>query len=78
MLTRSGIRVAMVAVLALAAAALPAHAEFRSVRIQVLDRGQADGIVIRTPNNKWVVIDAGSNNSQAHAMREAPAHGETT
>ncbi len=36
-----------------------AHAE--SVRIQVIDVGQADGIVIRTPNKqKWIVIDAGS------------------
>ena len=26
-----------------------AYAEFKSVRVQVLDRGQADGIVIRTP-----------------------------
>ena len=25
---------------------------------QVLDRGQADGILIRTPNQQWVVIDA--------------------
>ena len=31
-----------------------------SVRVQVVDVGQADGIVIRTPNkNNWIVIDAG-------------------
>ncbi len=36
----------------------PALAE--SVRVQVIDVGQADGIVIRTPSNdNWVVIDAG-------------------
>lgn len=33
-----------------------------SVRIQFMDVGQADGIVIRTPNNHWVVIDAGTGN----------------
>ena len=36
----------------------PVFAE--SVRVQVIDVGQADGIVIRTPsNNNWIVIDAG-------------------
>ena len=42
-----------------------------SVRIQVIDRGQADGIVIRTPNTNWIVIDAGTNAQQADAMRDA-------
>ncbi len=43
---------------------------FSSVRVQVLDRGQADGIVIRTPNSQWVVIDAGTNGQQADYMAE--------
>ena len=47
---------------------IPLHAEHRSVRVQVIDRGQADGILIRTPNDKWVVIDAGTNEKQARAM----------
>ena len=39
---------------------LPAFAE--SVRIQVVDVGQADGIVIRTPSkNNWIVIDASTS-----------------
>lgn len=40
-----------------------------SVRIQIIDRGQADGILIRTPNDHWVVIDAGTNAQQANAMK---------
>ncbi len=55
------------AVLLLLAPALPA--QFQSVRIQVIDRGQADGILIRTPNSKWIVIDAGTNAEQADAMK---------
>ena len=47
---------AIFAVLTLAASAFAQH---RSVRVQVIDRGQADGILIRTPNDKWVIIDAG-------------------
>jgi len=43
---------------------------FESVRVQVLDRGQADGIVIRTPHSEWVVIDAGTNAQQADYMEE--------
>ena len=39
--------------------ATSASAQFRSVRIQIIDRGQADGILIRTLNEKWVVINAG-------------------
>ncbi len=45
-----------------------ASAQFRSVRVQIIDRGQADGILIRTPNEQWVVIDAGANAQQADAM----------
>jgi competence protein ComEC len=38
---------------------LPTFAE--SVRVQIIDVGQADGIVIRTPGkDHWVVIDAGT------------------
>jgi len=35
-----------------------------SVRVQVIDVAQADGIAIRTPsNNNWIVIDAGISNN---------------
>jgi len=52
--------------------ALPvvAIAQFTSVRVQVIDRGQADGILIRTPNSEWVVIDAGTNMKQAESMAD--------
>jgi len=46
--------------------AVPASAQ--SVRISVIDRGQADGIVIRTPYEQWVVIDGGTNAQQAELM----------
>jgi beta-lactamase superfamily II metal-dependent hydrolase len=39
-----------------------------SVRVQVIDRGQADGVLIRTPHDQWVVIDAGTDRLQAEAM----------
>ena len=45
-------------------------AAFKSVRIQIIDRGQADGILIRTPNEKWIVIDAGTNGQQAKSMKD--------
>lgn len=45
-----------------------ANAQFKSVRVQIIDRGQADGILIRTPNEKWVVIDTGTNSKRAEAM----------
>jgi len=45
-----------------------ALAEF--VKVRVIDRGQADGLLIQTPNNQWVVIDAGTNGKQAVAMRD--------
>lgn len=35
--------------------------QFTTVRIQVADVGQADGILIRTPNKRWIVIDAGTD-----------------
>ena len=40
-----------------------------SVRIQIIDRGQADGILIRTPNDHWIVIVAGTNGQQANVMK---------
>ena len=51
-------------------APLTATAQFSSVRVQVIDRGQADGILIRTPNEKWVVIDAGLDKLQAQSMAD--------
>ena len=45
-----------------------AQSQHDGVRVQVNDRGQADGILIRTPNERWVVIDAGANDAQADAM----------
>ena len=57
-------------VLAAMLLAAPLQAQHRSVRVQVIDRGQADGILIRTPNEEWVVIDAGTNRAQADAMRD--------
>lgn len=49
---------------------LPVSAQHKSVRVQVIDRGQADGILIRTPNDEWVVIDAGTSKQQAESMRD--------
>jgi competence protein ComEC len=46
----------------------PLPAQDTSVRIQVVDVGQGDGILIRTPNRKWVLIDAGTNNTLAHNL----------
>ena len=51
--------------------AFAAEAQFQSVRVQVIDRGQADGILIRTPNQKWIVIDAGTNRQQADSMKNS-------
>jgi competence protein ComEC len=42
----------------------------QSVRVSVLDRGQADGIVVRTPNHQWVVIDGGTNKQRADLMHD--------
>ena len=49
---------------------LTAGLHAQSVKISVLDRGQADGIVIRTPNHQWVVIDGGTNMQQAALMTQ--------
>ena len=53
----------------LALGCLVAHPiQAQSVKVSILDRGQADGIVIRTPNQRWVVIDGGRNMQQANLM----------
>ncbi len=44
--------------------------QFASVRVQVVDVGQGDGILIRTPNQRWIVIDAGTNGQMADAMQD--------
>ncbi len=62
--------VVRLAICAICLLAPTASAQHNSVRIQVLDRGQADGILIRTPNDQWVVIDAGTNRQQARSMRD--------
>lgn len=48
-------------------------AQFSSVRVQVIDVGQADGILIRTPNSEWVLIEAGQNGLLADSL---PTHFE--
>ena len=59
-------------VLALSAVVLvftsSAYAQFSSVRVQVIDVGQADGILVRTPNSKWVLIDAGQDGNLGPAL----------
>jgi competence protein ComEC len=40
----------------------------QSVRIQVVDVGQGDGILIRTPNHRWVLIDAGPTRYLADSL----------
>lgn len=54
----------------LVALGLPAYAEPEFLRIMVIDRGLADGSLIRTPNGKWVLIDAGADDLQAKAMAD--------
>ncbi len=44
--------------------------QFSSVRIQIIDVGQADGILIRTPNEKWIVIDAGTSKKLSESMED--------
>lgn len=38
------------------------------MRIQVIDVGQGDGILIRTPNRRWVLIDAGQGSLLADSL----------
>jgi beta-lactamase superfamily II metal-dependent hydrolase len=40
----------------------------QSVRVQVVDVGQGDGILIRTPHQQWVLIDAGPNRMLADSL----------
>lgn len=40
----------------------------QSVRVQIVDVGQGDGILIRTPNAKWVLIDAGETRFLADSL----------
>lgn len=47
-------------------AAVPCAAQ--SVRVQVVDVGQGDGILIRTPHRKWVLIDAGPTRYLADSL----------
>lgn len=46
----------------------PAHAQDDFVRVQVIDVGQGDGILIRTPNHRWVLIDAGKTKLLADSL----------
>ena len=55
--------------LTFAACPLRGHAQSDFVRIQAIDRGQADGMLMRTPNHKSVVLDAGPTKDQTEAMR---------
>ena len=48
----------------------PAVAQFSTVRVQVVDVGQGDGVLIGTPNRRWIVIDAGTNRQFAEGMRD--------
>ncbi len=40
----------------------------QSVRTQIVDVGQGDGILIRTPNQQWVLIDAGPDRRLADSL----------
>src|SRR6185503_6981928 len=42
--------------------------EAQSIRIQVVDVGQADGTLIRTPHMKWVLVDAGQEAMLADSL----------
>ena len=47
------------------------HSQFRSVRVQIIDRGQADGIPIRTQTHNGSSSMRGANDRlQADAMRD--------
>jgi beta-lactamase superfamily II metal-dependent hydrolase len=47
---------------------LAAPCAAQSVRVQVVDVGQGDGIVIRTPHQQWVLIDAGPDRTLADSL----------
>jgi competence protein ComEC len=65
MTKRTGIGLLVAAILSLVA---PLDGQFESVRIQVIDVGQADGILVRTPNSQWVLIDAGQGRMLADSL----------
>ena len=44
------------------------RAQFSSVRIQVIDVRQSDGVFIRMPRSRWILIDAGTNSQIAYAL----------
>jgi beta-lactamase superfamily II metal-dependent hydrolase len=48
--------------------AVAAPAGGQAVRIQVIDVGQADGILVRTPNGQWILIDAGQGTLLADSL----------
>ena len=48
--------------------AVPGSAPGQFVRVQVVDVGQGDGILIRTPNQQWVLIDAGPDRTLADSL----------
>jgi competence protein ComEC len=48
-------------------------AQTTAVRIKVVDVGQGDGILIRTPRHEWVLVDAGANLMLADSL--APQFG---
>lgn len=43
-------------------------ARYEALRVHVVDVGQGDGILIRTPNEHWVLIDAGSGHLLANLL----------
>lgn len=51
---------ALVLLLAVAGPA-GASTQFATVRVQVIDVGQGDGILVRSPNQRWVLIDGGTS-----------------
>jgi beta-lactamase superfamily II metal-dependent hydrolase len=46
----------------------PASAAAQFVRAQIVDVGQGDGILIRTPNQQWVLIDVGPDRTLADSL----------
>jgi len=53
---------------AVCAAPRPIAAQFAGVRIKVVDVGQGDGILIRTPHARWVLLDSGANQMLADSL----------
>ena len=56
----------------IAALVLPGPLAAQSIRIQVIDVGTGDGILIRTPAHEWVLIDAAADN--AHLAEALPTN----